>query len=195
VERCRAGKARVGRISRLIRNRGATPPPAHFDRNPPGRGQWTVFRRCSLDPYKFRYGRFARALKNSPLALAKAMLFMGQDTRSKVVNYVLVKRDRTKSTLDDVTIDRGSATLRPWTLYVPGRQSLCTHFRDDPGPRPTSLEPDESDSVSTNVRVPSDLTPPRRPECRCGCGQSQSRDGGVQLRARSKAPGLNSFCC
>ena len=25
--------------------------PAHFQRNPPGRGQLTVFPRCSLDPY------------------------------------------------------------------------------------------------------------------------------------------------
>jgi len=27
-----------------------------------------VFLRCSLDPYEFGYGRFARALKNSQLA-------------------------------------------------------------------------------------------------------------------------------
>jgi hypothetical protein len=26
-------------------------PPAHFQRNPPGRGQLAVFLRCSLDPY------------------------------------------------------------------------------------------------------------------------------------------------
>jgi hypothetical protein len=26
-----------------------------------------VFPRCSLGPYRFRYGRFARALKNSQL--------------------------------------------------------------------------------------------------------------------------------
>jgi hypothetical protein len=42
-------------------------PPAHFHRNPSGRGQLAVFPRCSLDPYEFRYGRFARALKNSQL--------------------------------------------------------------------------------------------------------------------------------
>jgi hypothetical protein len=35
--------------------------------NPPGRGQLAVFPRCSLDPYESRYGRFARALKNSQL--------------------------------------------------------------------------------------------------------------------------------
>jgi hypothetical protein len=43
------------------RNRRATQPPTHFQRNPLGRGQLAVFPRCSLDPY----GRFARALKNS----------------------------------------------------------------------------------------------------------------------------------
>jgi len=64
----RAGLAEGGRISESIRNRRATPPPAHFQRNPPGRGQLAVFLRCSLDPYEFRYGRFARALKNSQLA-------------------------------------------------------------------------------------------------------------------------------
>jgi hypothetical protein len=62
------GKARGERISKLIRNRRATRPPAHFQRNPPGRGQLAVFplpRR--IDPYESRYGRFARALKNSQL--------------------------------------------------------------------------------------------------------------------------------
>jgi hypothetical protein len=37
------------------------------ERNPMGRGQLAVFPRCSLDPYRFRYGRFARASKNSQL--------------------------------------------------------------------------------------------------------------------------------
>jgi hypothetical protein len=62
-----AGKARGGRISESIRNRRATRPPAHFQRNPPGRGRLAVFPRCSLGPYGSRYGRFARALKNSQL--------------------------------------------------------------------------------------------------------------------------------
>src|SRR5215471_5688371 len=62
-----AGKTRGGRISKSIRNRRATQPPAHFQLNPPGRGRLAVFPRCSLDPYQFRYGRFARALKNSQL--------------------------------------------------------------------------------------------------------------------------------
>src|SRR5262249_26487459 len=62
-----AGKARGGRISKLIRNRRATQAPAHFQRNLLGRVQLAVFPRCSLDPYQFRYGCFARALKNSQL--------------------------------------------------------------------------------------------------------------------------------
>src|SRR5271165_1705531 len=54
------------------RNRRATRPPAHFQRNPPGRGRLAVFLRCSLDPYESRYGRFTAspartALKNSQL--------------------------------------------------------------------------------------------------------------------------------
>src|SRR5258708_2564522 len=61
------GKARGGRISQSIRKPRATQPPAHLQRNPPGRGQLAVFPRCSLGPYEFRYGRFARALRNSQL--------------------------------------------------------------------------------------------------------------------------------
>src|SRR5271157_968316 len=37
-------------ISESIRDRRATRPPAHFHRNPLGRGQLAVFPRCSLDP-------------------------------------------------------------------------------------------------------------------------------------------------
>jgi hypothetical protein len=39
----RAGLAVGGRISKAIRNRRATQPPAHFQRNPLGRGQLAVF--------------------------------------------------------------------------------------------------------------------------------------------------------
>jgi hypothetical protein len=70
----RAGLAVGGRISRSIRNRRATQPPTHFQRNPPGRGQLAVFRRCSLDPYGSRYGRFARALKNSQLTCGDVII-------------------------------------------------------------------------------------------------------------------------
>jgi hypothetical protein len=64
----RQGARRAGR------NRRATQPPAHFQRNPLGRGQLAVFPRCSLGPYQFRYGRFARALKNSQLTYGGAMV-------------------------------------------------------------------------------------------------------------------------
>src|SRR5258708_872189 len=59
----RAGLALGGRISESIRNRRATPPPAHFHRNPPGRGQLAVFPRCSLLTYQFRYARRSRLEK------------------------------------------------------------------------------------------------------------------------------------
>jgi hypothetical protein len=35
-----AGKARRGSISKSVRDRGATQPPAHFHRNPPGRASF-----------------------------------------------------------------------------------------------------------------------------------------------------------
>src|ERR1700730_5730726 len=53
----RAGLAEGGRISESICNRRATQPPAHFQRNPPGRGRLAVFRRCSLLTYQSRYAR------------------------------------------------------------------------------------------------------------------------------------------
>src|SRR6201993_4057286 len=71
------GKARGGRISKSIRNRRATQPPVQFHRNPPGRGQLAVFPRCSLDPYELRYGRFARALKNSQLTDGESHVIYG----------------------------------------------------------------------------------------------------------------------
>ena len=49
------------------RNRRAARPPAHFQRNPLCRSRLAVFPRCSLGPYQFRNGHFARALKNSQL--------------------------------------------------------------------------------------------------------------------------------
>src|SRR5580658_809294 len=56
-------RTRGGRISESIRNRRATPPPAHFHRNPSGRGQLAVFLRCSLLTYRFRYARRSRLQK------------------------------------------------------------------------------------------------------------------------------------
>src|ERR1700675_2700486 len=65
-----------GSISEPIRDRPATQPPAHFHRNPLGRGQLAVFPRCSLDPYDSDIGRFSAspartALKNSQLTSGK----------------------------------------------------------------------------------------------------------------------------
>ena len=54
-------------ISRLIRERRATQPLAHFHRNPPGRGQLAVFPRCSL--LRIHSDMLvARSLENSQLA-------------------------------------------------------------------------------------------------------------------------------
>src|SRR5215470_11411190 len=78
-----AGKARGGRISKLIRNRGATQPPAHFHRNPLGRGQSAVFPRCSLLTYRFRYARRSRLEKQPTDRRRKSCLFRGQDTSEK----------------------------------------------------------------------------------------------------------------
>src|SRR5262245_22124165 len=54
-------------------------PPAHFHRNPPGRGQLAVFPRCSLLTYRFRYDRRSRLEKQSTDLRRKACLFRGQD--------------------------------------------------------------------------------------------------------------------
>src|SRR6202050_5898342 len=62
-----AGKARGGRISASIRNRRATQPPAHFHRNPPGRGPLAVFPRFSLDPYEPDMGGSLAAWKTAHL--------------------------------------------------------------------------------------------------------------------------------
>src|SRR3984893_8284969 len=53
----RAGLTVGGRISEPICNLRAPPPPAHFQRNPPGRGRLVVFPRCSLLTYQSRYAR------------------------------------------------------------------------------------------------------------------------------------------
>ena len=63
-------------MSQSIRNRRATPPPAHFHRNPLGRSQLAVFLRCSLDPYH-QIWVFVRALKNSQLTSGKIPVISG----------------------------------------------------------------------------------------------------------------------
>ena len=47
----RAGRAVGGNMFESMRDRRATQPPAHFHRNPPGRGPVGCFSGCSLDPY------------------------------------------------------------------------------------------------------------------------------------------------
>src|SRR5260370_40662028 len=73
------GKARGGRISESIRNRRATQPPAHFHRNPMGRGQLAVFPRCSLLTYRFRYARRSR-LEKQPTDLRRKTCYFGDRT-------------------------------------------------------------------------------------------------------------------
>src|SRR6201993_2295525 len=70
-----------GRVSKSIRNRRATQPPAHFHRNPLGRGQLAVFPRCSLLTYRFRYARRSRLEKKPTDLRRKTCVFRGQDTR------------------------------------------------------------------------------------------------------------------
>src|SRR5258708_18357647 len=65
-----------GRISKSIRNRRATQPPAHFHRNPLGRGRLTVFPRCSLLTYRFRYARRSR-LEKQPTDLRRKTRYFG----------------------------------------------------------------------------------------------------------------------
>jgi len=48
------------------RNRRATQPPAHFQRNPQGRGRLAVFLRCSLGPYRSREWALRSRLEKQP---------------------------------------------------------------------------------------------------------------------------------
>src|SRR6516165_10442383 len=100
-----AGKARGGRISKLIRNRRATQPPAHFHRNPLGRGRLAVFPRCSLLTYRFRYARRSRLEKQPTDLRRKVCLFRGQDTR---LGAPLNDPDPKKPPMDGAGIDKNS---------------------------------------------------------------------------------------
>src|SRR6266436_1719134 len=75
----RAGLALGGRISESICNRRATQPPAHFQRNPPGRGRLAVFPRCSLLTYQSRYARRSR-LEKQPTDLRRRHHYMRDGT-------------------------------------------------------------------------------------------------------------------
>src|SRR5215469_6321491 len=63
----------------MIRNRRATQPPAHFHRNPPGRGRLAVFPRCSLLTYESRYARCSR-LEKQPTDLRRKACYFGDRT-------------------------------------------------------------------------------------------------------------------
>src|SRR6059036_3451487 len=79
-------QARGGRISQWICNRRATQPPAHFHRNPLGRGQLAVFPRCSLLTYRSRHARRSR-LEKQPTDLQRSIcLFRGQDTSARFMS-------------------------------------------------------------------------------------------------------------
>src|SRR6266436_5226237 len=78
-----AGKARGGRISESIRNRRATQPPTHFQRNPPGRGRLAVFPRCSLLTYQSRYARRSR-LEKQPTDLRRHHHYMRDGTLGRL---------------------------------------------------------------------------------------------------------------
>jgi len=118
-----AGKARGGRISKLIRNRGATQPPAHFHRNPLGRGQLAVFPRCSLLTYRFRYARRSRLEKQPTDRRRKSCLFRGQDTR---LTYPRVMPALVGS---DLRADRERASRTSQT----GSPRRCNHRRNGIG--------------------------------------------------------------
>src|SRR4029077_7032129 len=81
-----AGKARGGRISQSIRNRRATQPPAHFERNPSGPRPVGCFSASLLArPVWIRYGHFARALKNSQLTRGDILIICGRYARARIL--------------------------------------------------------------------------------------------------------------
>ena len=88
-----------GRISKSIRNRRATRPPAHFQRNPPGRGHLAVFRRCSLLTYQSRYARRSR-LEKQPNGRRRNQRDLGDGTLvHRVISREYPHFDRNESML------------------------------------------------------------------------------------------------
>src|SRR5215831_4718881 len=84
-----AGKARGGRISKLIRNRRATQPPTYFHRNPlgrrqlagfPSRGCGTRSSRIDLDMLVATASPARTALKNSQLTCGERHAYFGDRT-------------------------------------------------------------------------------------------------------------------
>ena len=72
-----------GSISKAIRDRRTTQPPADFHRNPLGRGQLAVFPRCSLDPYDSDMGASpvrSDRLEKQPTGLRQNTSYFGDRT-------------------------------------------------------------------------------------------------------------------
>src|ERR1700726_2048017 len=81
-EKCLAAVCAARRQTGAGRDRRATQPPAHFHRNPLGRGQLAAFPRCSLNPYDSDMGAETAspartALRNSQLRSSKTELLRG----------------------------------------------------------------------------------------------------------------------
>src|SRR4029077_4583210 len=66
-------------ISQWIRDRRATPSPAHFHRNPSGRSQLAFFLRCSLGPYDSDMGARSR-LEKQPTDFRQNICYFGDRT-------------------------------------------------------------------------------------------------------------------
>src|ERR1700739_4668833 len=85
-----------GRVSQWKRHRRATQTPAHFYRNPLGRGQLAVFPRCSLLTYRFQDTLVATAspartaLKNSQLTCGETYAYFGDRTLEASLNAVFL---------------------------------------------------------------------------------------------------------
>jgi hypothetical protein len=123
-----AGKARGGRISKAIRNRRATQPPAHFQCNPPGRGQLAVFPRCSLLTYQSRYVRRSR-LEKQPTDLRRHHHYM---------------RDGTLDPWGRVNVKRGSTqnqVPRPSSFQSSNIHKHCRRYSATPCPPCPPCEP------------------------------------------------------
>jgi hypothetical protein len=71
-----AGKARGGRISEWICNRRATQPPAHFQRNPLGRGRLAVSSALLARPVSIQIWALRSRLEKQPTDLRRHHRYM-----------------------------------------------------------------------------------------------------------------------
>ena len=75
-----AGKARGGRISKSIRNRRGTQPPAHFQRNPLGRGPVGCFSALLARPVSIQIWALRSRLEKQPTDLRRRHHYMRDGT-------------------------------------------------------------------------------------------------------------------